>query len=183
MHLFARHLLLASAVLASSAWSQSPESAIKRRGFEFRPKQETPWGVKLVAPERLVWITANGSKYKIDPAIPIKPFDEPLFIEPYLKQYAEAEMALIAELLLGAPATVQVELGKPRIIPFATVLEQPPIKQYEAVFSDVIVGNKSYRGRCTFMFITHAGNVFLVHHKLREYSEREQSVEPRCDLS
>lgn len=178
-----KRLLLLLVLTASSSWAQSPESVIKRRGFEFRPNQETPWGVRIETPQRFTWVEANGAKYKIDPGAAIRPFQERKFIQAYLEKYAQQEVALVAELLLGAPPSVEVALGSPSISSFTTVLEEPPITQYEAIFLDAKVANKSYTGFCKFMFIAHNGTNFLVYSKLRANSSREQSVEPHCDLS
>jgi hypothetical protein len=179
----AKHFLLLVAFAASCSWAQSPESIIKRRGFEFRPNQETPWGTKLEAPQRLIWIEANGAKYKIDPGAAISPLQERKFIQAYLDRHAEQEVALVAEILLGAPPSVEVALGSPSIRSFTTVLEEPPITQYQAIFLNAKVAKKSYTGFCKFMFIAHQGMSFLVYSKLHANSAKEQSVEPHCDLS
>lgn len=170
-------------IAASSSWAQSPESAIKRRGFEFRPNEETPWGVEVKAPQRFTWVEANGAKYKIDPEAEIQPFHEREFIHAYLEKYARQEIALIAELFLGAPPTVEVELGSHSITSFTTVLEKLPITQYEAIFLDAKVEKTSYTVFCKFMFIAKNDRNFLVHSKIRKNSSREESVEPHCDPS
>ncbi len=170
------------ALAASCALAQSPqEEAIKRRGFDFRPKQETPWGVKLEAPQRLSWIEANGARYKIDPGAAIPLGEEDRFMRSYLKRHAAQEVALVAELLLGAPPSVQVSLGSPRISSFSTVLDEPPVTQYRAEFRDAKVGHQTLGVQCRFMFIAHRGSAFLVYSKMSPYSDRENVKEPHCD--
>lgn len=180
-----RHLLSSLALVllaATGAHGQSPEAAIKRRGFEFRPNQEVSWGVKLEAPQRLVWVEANGAKYKIDPGVPIALDHVRQFIQAYLQKHAQQEVALIAELFLGSPPTVEVTLGSASIASSSTVLEQAPVVQYRATFLSATVAKKPKDVHCRFMFIVHKGATFLVYSKLTPGSNKEHDVEPHCDL-
>lgn len=182
MHRASATAFLSLALAASCVLAQSPqEEAIKRRGFEFRPGQETPWGVKLEAPQRLTWIEANGTRYRIDPGATIPLGEESRFIQAYLKRHAAQEVALVAELFLGEPPSVEVSLGSPSISSFSTVLDEPPVTQYRAEFGEARIGRRTLRVQCRFMFIAHRGSTFLVHSKMSPHSDRENVKEPHCD--
>lgn len=174
-------LLLALAFPCAHA-QQGPEEIIKRRGFDFQPREETPWGVKLDAPQRLAWVEANGTRYKIDTGAAIPLHEERSFIQGYLRRHAAQEVGLLAELFFGEPPSVEVSLGSPSITSFSTVLDEPPVSQYRAEFRAAKVGQRARKVDCRFMFIAHAGSTFLVYAKMPGYTDRGRSVEPHCDL-
>lgn len=159
------------------------ENIVKSHGFEFRPKEETPWGVARANEKRLIWIEENNIRYRIDPEAGIRPPEAPDLIRAYVKKHAKNEVELIAELLLGEKEKYTGLLDDLSPGEYKISIKPPPMHTFRVRLPDFRTNQKVYEASCDFLFVEYHGRYFLVYAYRREYQSYDSITEPHCDLS
>ena len=156
---------------------------VESYGFEYRPREEAPWGVRTPAPNRLAWIKVGDRKYKIELNGGLLPLEVDGFILKYLAKYAKPEVELISKFLLRTPARYSMSIKDVFISEYTISIVSPPVHLYRAVLPDFKLPDKNYVVECKFMFIEYKKKYHLVFYERRSYQNYDRNTQPHCDLS
>lgn len=177
-------------VLALSTWSamagETPQDGyqklIESYGFEFRPKQEVPWGTPISPESRMKWIELGERKVRIDEARALNQQQLQRFMLDHILKYGVREVELTSALLLGTKVSYAPSLADVFASEEPVSIYPPPVSRYVARLPALKISDREYSVRCVFMFVKLGGDFFPAYFYRNQYQSYDSSWEPNCDM-